>query len=193
MSGPAGSGFDRLHPVVQHHVVNTLGWSVLRPLQDAAVAPVLAGADALLLAPTAGGKTEAALFPVLSRMAVEDWRGVSVLYVCPLRALLNNLEPRVQRYAGWLGRAAAVRHGDTGQAVRRRQAVERPDVLLTTRNSEVVDRSGDVEHLQALVCSPLDVGSQAWGAFQVPDPARGFVAEGLNHENILSRFDSVVR
>ncbi len=135
MSGPSASGFDRLHPVVQHHVVNTLGWSTLRPLQDAAVAPVLAGADALLLAPTAGGKTEAALFPVLSRMAAEDWRGVSVLYLCPLRALLNNLEPRVQRYAGWLGRAAAVRHGDTGQAARRRQAVERPDVLLTTPES----------------------------------------------------------
>lgn len=129
------TGFDLLHPVVQHHVVNTLGWSALRPLQDSAVEPVLAGSDALLLAPTAGGKTEAALFPLLSRMANEDWRGTSVLYLAPLRALLNNLEPRVRGYAHWLGRDASVRHGDTSQGVRRRQAVERPDVLLTTPES----------------------------------------------------------
>ena len=129
------SGFDLLHPVVQHHVVNTLGWRSLRPLQEDAVAPVLDGSDALLLAPTAGGKTEAALFPMLSKMAAEDWRGTSVLYLAPLRALLNNLEHRVQGYARWLGRDAAVRHGDTGQGARRRQVVERPDVLLTTPES----------------------------------------------------------
>ena len=82
---------DLLHPVVQHHIVNSLGWPALRPLQEHAVLPVLRGDDALLLAPTAGGKTEAAAFPLLSRMAQDDWRGLSVLYICPLRALLNNL------------------------------------------------------------------------------------------------------
>lgn len=129
------SGFDQLHPVVQHHVVNTLGWSSLRALQEEAIPPILRGDDALLLAPTAGGKTEAALFPVLTRMASEGWSGTSVLYVCPLRALLNNLEPRVGGYAGWLGRTAAVRHGDTGAGARKRQVLDRPDLLLTTPES----------------------------------------------------------
>ena len=129
------SGFDSLHPVVQHHVVNTLAWKDLRPLQEAAIAPILRGDDALLLAPTAGGKTEAALFPMLTKMAAADWRGTTVLYVCPLRALLNNLEHRVAGYARWLGRSAAVRHGDTGQTARRRQVTERPDFLLTTPES----------------------------------------------------------
>lgn len=129
------NGFASLHPVIQHHVVNTLGWGSLRPLQEQAIAPLLAGRDALLLAPTAGGKTEAALFPLLSRMAQESWMGTSVLYVCPLRALLNNLEHRVDSYASWLGRSAAVRHGDTGQAMRRRMSLDRPDVLLTTPES----------------------------------------------------------
>ncbi|MFZ1410832.1 MAG: DEAD/DEAH box helicase [Micropruina sp.] len=128
-------GFDALHPVVQHHIVNELGWRDLRPLQDAAIAPLLAGEDALLLAPTAAGKTEAALFPLLTRMAGQSWSGTSLLYVCPLRALLNNLEARVDRYAAWLGREAAVRHGDTSQGVRRRMILERPDVLLTTPES----------------------------------------------------------
>jgi len=129
------SGFDALHPVVQHHIVNSLGWPDLRPLQDAAVEPLIAGKDALLLAPTAGGKTEAAVFPMLTRMATETWSGTSVLYICPLRALLNNLEHRVDSYAKWLGRSAAVRHGDTAQSVRRRIAVERPDILMTTPES----------------------------------------------------------
>ena len=72
-------GYNELHPVVQHHIVNTLGWRELRPLQEQAVGPVLAGKDALLLAPTAGGKTEAAVFPMLTRMATESWTGTSVL------------------------------------------------------------------------------------------------------------------
>lgn len=51
-----------LHPSLAHNLVATLGWTTLRLLQRDAVAPVLRGDDALLLAPTAGGKTEAATF-----------------------------------------------------------------------------------------------------------------------------------
>ena len=92
--------FDRLHPALQHHIVNSLGWTSLRPLQEHAIGPVLDGDHALLLAPTAGGKTEAAVFPLLSRMLTEQWGGLSVLYVCPIKALLNNLESRLRAYGG---------------------------------------------------------------------------------------------
>ena len=68
--------FDRLHPGVQYHLANTLRWNGLRPTQADAVGPILEGQDALVLAPTAGGKTEAAVFPLLSRMAAEEWEGV---------------------------------------------------------------------------------------------------------------------
>jgi ATP-dependent helicase Lhr and Lhr-like helicase len=94
------SSFERLHPAVQHHVVNSLGWASLRPLQEQAIEPLLAGEHALVIGPTAGGKTEAAFLPLLSRMLAEGWRGLSVLYVCPIKALLNNLEPRLADYAG---------------------------------------------------------------------------------------------
>ncbi|SCE79204.1 ATP-dependent helicase Lhr and Lhr-like helicase [Micromonospora echinospora] len=124
-----------LHPVVLHHIVNTLGWADLRPLQRAAAGALADGDDALLLAPTAGGKTEAAIFPLLSRMATQDWTGTSLLYLCPLKALLNNLQPRLEQYAGWLGRQAAVWHGDVRAARRRAILVQRPDVLLTTPES----------------------------------------------------------
>jgi ATP-dependent Lhr-like helicase len=138
------SDIDRLHPGVVHHIVNTLGWSSLRPMQQAAIEPLVDGVDALLLAPTAGGKTEAAVFPMLTAMIENGWRGLSVLYVCPLRALLNNLHPRVDAYAKWVGRTAGLWHGDTSQTLRRRMRVERPDILLTTPES-----------LESLLVSPL--------------------------------------
>ncbi len=135
MSEPAVSGLNALHPVLQHHLANTLQWPGLRPLQDSAVQPVLNGVDCLLLAPTAGGKTEAAVFPLLSRMARGGWTGTSVLYVCPLRALLNNLHPRLAEYSAWIGRSAALWHGDVGAGDRRRVLRDQPDILLTTPES----------------------------------------------------------
>lgn len=143
-------GFALLHPALQHHIVSTLRWPGLRPLQNDSVVPLLAGEDAILLAPTAGGKTEAATFPLLSRMAVEDWDGVSVLYICPLKALLNNLEPRLTHYASWLGRSVAVWHGDVGASARTRIKRDRPDILLTTPESleaMMVSRSVDDREL----------------------------------------------
>jgi ATP-dependent Lhr-like helicase len=102
------SPFERLHPAVRYHIVNTLGWADLRPTQRDAIEPIHSGENVLLLAPTAGGKTEAATLPILSRASTEGWTRLSVLYLCPLKALLNNLEPRLARYAGFVGRRAAV-------------------------------------------------------------------------------------
>lgn len=138
---------DRLHPGLVHHIVNTLGWPGLRPLQEESIVPLLDGSDAILLAPTAGGKTEAASFPLLSQMAQERWTGTSVLYVCPLKALLNNLLPRLETYTAWLGRTAALWHGDVSQPKRRRILTDRPDILLTTPESlEAMLVSANVDH-----------------------------------------------
>lgn len=141
------SAVDDLDPVLIHHIVNSLGWKGLRPLQEASIEPLMAGEDAVLLAPTAGGKTEAAAFPLLSRMTAQGWKGTSVLYVCPLKALLNNLLPRLETYTGWIGRTAALWHGDVAAGRRRRILTERPDVLLTTPESlEAMLVSANVDH-----------------------------------------------
>ena len=127
--------FARLHPAVQHHIVNSLGWRSLRPLQEMAIEPLLLGQHALLLAPTAGGKTEAAFFPVLSRMLQGEWPGLSVLYLCPIKALLNNLHLRLQGYGGWVGRTVALWHGDVSDRDKEVVRREHPNVLLTTPES----------------------------------------------------------
>jgi len=166
------SGFDRLHPAIQHHIVNSLGWQSLRPLQEQAIDPVLNGEHALLVAPTAGGKTEAATFPVLSRMLSDHWTGLSVLYLCPLRALLNNLEPRLSHYLGLVGRRVAMWHGDVGPTARRKILADPPDLMLTTPESlEVMLISRRVEHrplfadLRAVVADELHAfaaGDRGW-------------------------------
>jgi len=127
--------FDRLHPAVQYHVVNSLGWTSLRPTQLEAIDPILTGTHCLLLAPTAGGKTEAAAIPVFSRMLSEEWQGVSVLYVCPIKALLNNLEERLARFAAYFGRTVQVWHGDISPSKKKRALAQPPDILLTTPES----------------------------------------------------------
>ena len=62
------SGFFRLHPNLHHALVNELGWRSLRPVQELAVDAILDGCNAVVLTPTAGGKTEASIFPLLSRI-----------------------------------------------------------------------------------------------------------------------------
>lgn len=154
--------FELLHPSLQYHVVNTLGWSTLRPTQLAAIAPIQAGTHCLLLAPTAGGKTEAAAIPILSRMLSEAWPGTSVLYICPIKALLNNLESRLSHYAGLVGRRVEVWHGDISQSRKNRALRDAPDVLLTTPESVEamlvsarVDRPAWFGNLQAVIVDEL--------------------------------------
>lgn len=176
------SEFEQLHPSLQYHVVNTLGWSTLRPTQLAAIAPIHAGAHCLLLAPTAGGKTEAAAIPVLSRMLKESWTGTSVLYICPIKALLNNLEHRLTHYAGLVGRTVEVWHGDVSQSRKKRALKEAPDILLTTPES-----------IEAMLIS-VRVDRPAWFGYLrtvVVDELHAFAADdrGWHMRSVLQRLE----
>ncbi|GAA0632019.1 DEAD/DEAH box helicase [Streptomyces thermocarboxydovorans] len=143
----SADALDLLDPILTHHIVNTLGWRSLRPLQQEAIGPLLSGHDAVLLAPTAGGKTEAAAFPLLTRAQRQGWKGTGILYVTPLKALLNNLHPRLETYTGWVGRTAELWHGDIATSRRRRILTQRPDLLLTTPESlEAMLVSTHVDH-----------------------------------------------
>jgi ATP-dependent Lhr-like helicase len=172
--------FDRLHPALQHHVVNSLGWRDLRPFQQAVIEPVLAGEHLLILAPTAGGKTEAAFFPVLSRMLTDGWQGLTVLYVCPIKALLNNLEARLGRYCTLLGRHSALWHGDIAAGRKKALLRDPPDCLLTTPESlEVMLVSPGVE------ARPLFAGLRA----VIVDEVHAFAGDdrGWHLLGVLSR------
>ncbi len=109
--------------------------------------PILHGKNAILLAPTAGGKTEAAIFPVFSRMLSESWQGLSVLYICPIKALLNNLEHRLDSFATLVGRRVELWHGDIKDSKRQKIGKAPPDILLATPESiEVILVSRRIDH-----------------------------------------------
>ncbi len=129
------SGFARLTGALQYKITNELGWPSLRPVQEQTIDAVLDGDNCVVLAPTAGGKSEAAFFPLLSRMTDEDWAPVSIVYLAPIRALLNNQESRVQALADFVGRRAFKWHGDVSASQRTRFVRDPTDILLITPES----------------------------------------------------------
>jgi ATP-dependent Lhr-like helicase len=102
--------------------IQRLGIPLLRTTQS----------DALLVAPTGTGKTEAALLPLLSRQIKDPSPPVSILYLTPLRALNRDLEHRLVSLASSVGLRAAIRHGDTPPSERTKQSRSPPDALVTT-------------------------------------------------------------
>lgn len=129
------SVFARLAPRLQQAIVARLGWSGLRPVQEQAGAALLDGYNAVILAPTAGGKTEAALFPVLSGLVESPAASVAAIYVAPIKALLNNQSHRLDLYTEMVGLRRFVWHGDTADHARRAFLRDPCELLMTTPES----------------------------------------------------------
>jgi ATP-dependent helicase Lhr and Lhr-like helicase len=127
--------FFRLHPHLRHAIAHDLGWRSLRPVQEASIDAILDGHNAVVLAPTAGGKTEASIFPVLSRILTEQIQPVAALYICPIRALLNNQEPRLEQYTRMVGLEVFKWHGDVSDSRKQGFRREPKHILMITPES----------------------------------------------------------
>ncbi len=139
------SVFDALHPDLRAALAERGFESPTAP-QRAALEPIADGEDTLVVAPTGSGKTETAMLPVFSSIvAAREARspppgeddpttpfGISALYVTPLRALNRDMRDRLEWWGETLDVAVDVRHGDTSDYHRRKQATDPPDVLVTT-------------------------------------------------------------
>jgi ATP-dependent Lhr-like helicase len=105
----------------------------LRPIQMAAIPPILAGRDVLVRSATASGKTEAAVAPLMDRLlpTIRAAAGVTIVVVSPTRALVNDLCRRLEEPLARLGVRVGIRHGERDHLA----LVDKPHVLLTTPES----------------------------------------------------------
>ena len=129
------SAFDRLHPGLRRHLWD-LRWKELRPIQVDAIEHILAErGDAVITAPTAGGKTEAAFLPVLSMIADEPGPGFRAIYVGAVKALINDQFRRLEELCSRLEVPVHRWHGDVHQGARRTAIRSPSGVLLITPES----------------------------------------------------------
>ena len=92
----SAAAYSLLHPGVQEAIFK-LGWKELHSIQVQGIQALLGGDGHLLIcAHTAGGKTEAAFLPIISRLAKEPRPSVQALYVGPLIALINDQFERLE-------------------------------------------------------------------------------------------------
>ncbi len=138
-SNPTSSGFYQLHEQVQRWIWEQR-WAELHDIQEQAIAPILTGStDLIIAAATAGGKTEAAFLPILSKLAESSpdtsKTGIQVLYLSPLKALINDQHYRLSELGERLEIPVHAWHGDIGSGQKQRLLKKPAGILLITPES----------------------------------------------------------
>jgi ATP-dependent Lhr-like helicase len=130
---------EQLHAEVQRWI-GAQGWQQLRPIQEQAIAPILAGqTDLIIAAATAGGKTEAAFLPIFSHLLQVPGAGIRTLGVSPLKALINDQQRRLSEIGDSLGIRVTAWHGDIA-AQKKQKVLKTPEgiVLITPESLEAL-------------------------------------------------------
>lgn len=127
--------FDRYAPFIQDYIYRS-GWKSLRAVQNAAGEAIFNTDDNVLLtASTASGKTEAAFFPILTLLDENPSSTVGVLYIAPLKALINDQFGRLNKLCMDEGIAVTRWHGDASQTQKRRLLKKPSGILQITPES----------------------------------------------------------
>ena len=113
-------------------------WSSLRDIQERSI-PLLIKEenDIIIAAATAGGKTEAAFLPLISRVIESDSKGhgFDLLYISPLRALINDQFRRLEDLCETVDLPVHPWHGDISAAIKSKARRNPRGILLITPES----------------------------------------------------------
>lgn len=142
LPSPSYSLYDRLAEGARSWI-DAHGWVDFSEIQSMAMPALLDGRGGLLVAPTASGKTEAALLPILTRVIEQRTLPIAILYVAPLRALINDQARRIAKIVEECSLSSAWWHGDLPHNERLRIVRRPPHALLTTPESIEVLLSSD--------------------------------------------------
>jgi ATP-dependent Lhr-like helicase len=154
------SVFITLHESLQQVLAQRLDWTELREVQERAYTAVAAGKDVLVIAPTAGGKSEAALIPVMDDILKNGRTGVACLYISPLKALINDQEDRFREFCVPTSLSVMKWHGDVAKGDRGWKDGEPPHFLMITPESlEVLlqekSLASDLRRLRTVIIDEL--------------------------------------
>jgi ATP-dependent Lhr-like helicase len=147
----SGDAYDLLAPYIREHIYKQ-GWHDLRPVQTAACEALFFHDEHVLLSSrTASGKTEAAFLPCLTLLEKSPPRGVGILYISPLKALINDqfvrLRPLLEE-----GKIPVCKwHGDAPLSAKQRLTKQPRGVLQITPESleSLMHRAPDVRRMLA--------------------------------------------
>ncbi len=121
--------FASYAPFIQDFIYRN-GWESLRSVQVAAADAIFNSEDNVLLAAsTASGKTEAAFFPILSQLDEDPSSSVGVLYIAPLKALINDQFGRLTELCEEAEIPVWRWHGDVAQS-RKSKLLKHPSGIL---------------------------------------------------------------
>ena len=100
--------------------------------QEEAIREIIFGENVIIEAPTASGKTEAFLIPIIQRIKTEgDSGNVFAIFVYPTKALARDQYPKIQKFAEKIGIKSKVFDGDTKLEERREIIDDPPHILIT--------------------------------------------------------------
>jgi ATP-dependent Lhr-like helicase len=175
------SAFESYDPRVQRWFWRQ-GWEALRDIQELAAAPILRGdTDVIIASATASGKTEAAYFPIVTRIAMQP-AGLKVLAISPLKALINDQFERLTDLCAPLDLPVYRWHGDV-PAGHKKQLLDNPGgiLLITPESLEAlfINRGTSVNRLFA----DLD--------YVVVDELHAFIGteRGMQLQSLLHRIE----
>ena len=136
--GQTSSSFSLLDEKVQKWVWRQ-GWSSLKDIQENSIPIVLSqDNDVIISAATAGGKTEAAFLPILTSILRDRVSfGYQVLYISPLKALINDQYRRLADMTADMGIDVIPWHGDIDVS-RKNRSLKNPNgiVIITPESLE---------------------------------------------------------
>ena len=142
--------FYRLAPFIQEYIYRN-HWDELRDVQVRAISEILDGSGHVLIAAgTASGKTEAAFFPMLTKLAQKPRDSFGVLYIGPLKALINDQFSRIQELLEEADFPIYAWHGDRSQSEKNRALRNPKGVLQITPEALeglLMNRAGDARRM----------------------------------------------
>lgn len=103
----------------------------MTPIQEKSLDTILSGENGIIVSSTASGKTEAVVVPLIERMLEEGWKGLSILYITPTRALANDLKARLENKLDRLEVKVELKTGDHPNI----RWSNPPDIVITTPES----------------------------------------------------------